>query len=337
MKILSFFNNKGGVGKTTLACNYAHYAHKVEKKKVLVLDMDPQSNATQLLLTQESWSKIYKLDTMNSDSTIMRPLKRIQKGHSDITENPYVVQSDEFGIDLIPGHPALSLVEDSLSKAWGEIYTKPAALEATNWMNVLLQDESLYSYDLVVIDVGPSLGALNRSVLLSSTHYVTPVEADLFSLYALQNIGQWMDGWINNYSTAINIQKENNLDPIEDFILQELKIKTGYIGYTTKQYIARRENGKVRKTQSYEKYMHLLPERAKELTKNSSIKDKFPNMDIGIVPNMFSMIPRAQEAHKPIAELTTDDGLIGGQPKQLKLYTEELDKVFKAISDRMEA
>ena len=67
---------------------------------------------------------------------------------------------------------------------------------------------------------------------------------------------------------------------------------------------------------------------------DSSINDKF-SMDLGIIPNVFSMIPRAQEAHKPISKLTADDGLIGGQSKQLEVYVGELDKVFKAISERV--
>lgn len=335
MKVLAFFNNKGGVGKTTLACNYAHYVSTKENKKVLVLDLDPQGNATQLLLPEDIWHQIYNPEKKGATKTIMKSLEKIRKGYTSIVPNPAIIQSENFQVDLIPGHPELSLVEDFLSEEWGDLYKKRASFDSTNWMNILLSDEALSSYDLVIVDVGPSLGSLNRSVLLSSTHYITPVEADLFSLYALENIGQWMNDWIKHYLDAV--EKYSNDDFKDGLIIKDLKIESGYIGYTTKQYIAKRDKNGIRKIKSYERYMSLLPKRAEKLIQKSAIRDKFDSMSIGIMPNMFSMIPRAQEAHKPISELTTKDGLIGGQPSQLKIYVQELNKVFKSISDRLEA
>nr|WP_082336821.1 ParA family protein [Rhizobium ecuadorense] len=64
MQSIAFFNNKGGVGKTTLLCNLAAYLALIKKKKVLVVDADPQCNATQLMLDETEVLKIY--DTANS-------------------------------------------------------------------------------------------------------------------------------------------------------------------------------------------------------------------------------------------------------------------------------
>ena len=55
MKVITFFNNKGGVGKTTTIINLASYLSIEKRKNVLVLDLDPQSNTTQAILPEDSW------------------------------------------------------------------------------------------------------------------------------------------------------------------------------------------------------------------------------------------------------------------------------------------
>jgi cellulose biosynthesis protein BcsQ len=74
---VAFFNNKGGVGKTTLACNFAA-SQASDGRRVLIVDLDPQCNSTQLVLSDDQWSAIYE-DTAESDSkTVMALLRRIR-------------------------------------------------------------------------------------------------------------------------------------------------------------------------------------------------------------------------------------------------------------------
>src|SRR4051794_36553682 len=104
MQTLVFFNNKGGVGKTTLACNFAHYLAQREVR-TLVLDLDPQCNTTQLLLDEDQWEAIYGSVTAAEMQTIMKPLRPIRSGDSsvDVTNLPFR-RSTRFLADLIPGH-----------------------------------------------------------------------------------------------------------------------------------------------------------------------------------------------------------------------------------------
>ena len=82
---ISFFNNKGGVGKTTLTCNIAaHFALKY-KKRVLVVDCDPQCNATQLILDEETTYKLYRVkETKAKTGTILDVLRPLQIGEASI-------------------------------------------------------------------------------------------------------------------------------------------------------------------------------------------------------------------------------------------------------------
>lgn len=320
---ISFFNNKGGVGKTTLACNFAAHASKIGHS-VTVIDCDPQANATQLLLASDDWESVYNAPDRGESQSILEPLKIIRDGDSAINPSIPTIESRRFGVDVLPGHPSLAQVEDIFSSAWTDFRggTKGAA-RRTLWARELRKH---IKTDLVVFDMSPSLGALNRSVLIGSDYFVTPVEADLFSLYALENIGTWLFEWATVFEKAA---KEFNETNIFDDLQSALQIKNGWAGYTVQQYVSRKSSGVVRDIKSYDRYKAQIPDRAKGLEVFKSEHAK--KLEIGIVPNMFSMIPMAQTAHSPIFKLEKNDGLRGGQPGQRDKYVEQLDAIFTNI------
>ena len=75
---IAFFNNKGGVGKTTLACNFAAYA-VAKNIGFLIVDLDPQCNSTQLVLTEEQWGEIYGEVDKSDAKTVLGPLRPIRE------------------------------------------------------------------------------------------------------------------------------------------------------------------------------------------------------------------------------------------------------------------
>ncbi|MFW0181032.1 ParA family protein [Rothia sp. P5766] len=327
---LSFFNNKGGVGKTTLACNFSHFLAYEKGKKVLVIDLDPQANATQLLLDEQDWEQIYQNKEASERNTVYKIFEHILDGDASINTDIKIYKSHRFLVDVLAGHPSLSKVEDKLSRAWDELKAgEISGARKTNWLNTL---SSKLNYDYIVIDAGPSLGALNRTMLVGSDAFTTPVTADLFSLYALENIGEWMDSWAAEYSEAIlRIPGEK----IEKFELgSTLKSREGYIGYTIQQYIAKSSGGTIRPTAAYDRYKNQIPEKSAMLKKTSKIDND--SLALGIIPNMFSMVPLAQNAHAPISTLVADDGIKGAQFNQQEKYSAALMEIFKNISKNLE-
>ena len=83
MKAIVFFNNKGGVGKTTLACNVVSYINQNTSKRALLIDADPQCNATQAVLAEDVCEEIY-LANNSSQKTIFNYVRPIQMGESSI-------------------------------------------------------------------------------------------------------------------------------------------------------------------------------------------------------------------------------------------------------------
>jgi cellulose biosynthesis protein BcsQ len=329
---VGFFNNKGGVGKTTLACNYAAW-EAANGRQVLVLDLDPQCNSTQLILDDDQWAAIYEDPQRSEAQTVMGVLKEIRAGDSSVATDQFAVHhGTRFDVDVLAGHPTMSIFEDILSEAWtkfrgGEV----AGARRTLWIRTLrewLDDR----YDVIIVDVSPSLGAINRSALIGCDSFVTPMAADLFSLYALDNITTWFSRWLGEYEAGKhNAEESLKATGYGELLPEPLPIQHGFIGYTVQQYVSRTSGGEVRQIQAYDQHRREIPARAERLIELSRVTD---DLALGTVPNMFSMIPLAQGCHAPIAALGRDDGLRGAQFSQQERYVEQLNAIFSGISER---
>jgi cellulose biosynthesis protein BcsQ len=331
---VAFFNNKGGVGKTTLACNFAAWEAQ-QGTAVLIVDLDPQCNSTQLVLTDDQWEAIYEDRPQSEPKTVMKLLRKFRAGEStlDLGARGNTVHSERFAVDVLPGHPSLSIFEDLLSESWAELRGgSPAGARRSIWLRTLCESFE-DTYDLVIVDVSPSLGAINRSVLVGSDAFVTPMAPDLFSLYALDNITEWFERWLGEYHHG-RADAQKQLDAIDyDVTLPDpLPIQQGFLGYTVQQYVSRSSGGEIRRTEAYEQHRREIPERAEALRELSGLPGP---IDLGTIPNMFSMIPLAQGCHAPIAGLRKEDGLRGAQISQQARYVERLDKVFTKLSKRI--
>ena len=182
---VAMFNNKGGVGKTTLTNNIAAYIADTYKKRILVVDCDPQCNSTQLLMGQEFASDLYWTGNTQSDvTTISDILRPIENGDANINEHIIPIKSSmsRFDVDVIPGNPKFSIIEDRLGAAWHDLSSGDiGGIRKTHWNTFLLRSLK-GKYDIVFYDLGPSLGSINRSVLIGCDYFLTPMGTDIFSI-----------------------------------------------------------------------------------------------------------------------------------------------------------
>ncbi len=335
MRSLTFFNNKGGVGKTTLCCNVASYISRFQRKNVLLLDCDPQCNSTRLLLGDDRCEDLYYGGGSGFTSdTLLTVLKPLIDGDSSINTSiqPIDAKHNRFDIDLVPGHPELAMLEDALSDAWGKVSAgNIEGLRRTHWSTFLLR--TLTRYDLVVFDVGPSLGALNRSVLIGSETFITPMGPDIFSIVGVRNIAQWFRAWLTVYATGVRNAEAQRSEAVKEYEIPEVvPIKKGFVGYTVQQYITKAKAGVRRPTRAYEDILQLIPD---EVSKNlmpfgvNHLDET--NVMLGDVPHLYSLVPLAQSSNAPIHGLTSSDGLVGAQSSQAASYT----KIIGAVADRL--
>lgn len=338
MKIITFFNNKGGVGKTTLVTNIASYLQINYNKRILLIDADPQSNSTQMILSEAYWEKVYSNDS--TETTLYSFLQPITYGDSSIdpNHNPFPGEENRFNVDLIPGHPRISLLEDKMSHSWnlcnaGDI----GGFRVTNWMNSLRK--SVYGrYDYILVDVGPSLGALNRSILLNSDAFITPMGCDIFSLIGIENISNWMTSWGRTYKSALNVLKEKHPNEYIRFdINTNVDRNFRFIGYSVQQYITKVIGGQRRGIASYDKIRDQIP-----FYINNHLKDfidgniAMKDCALGDIPHLWSLVPLAQTNNSPIHQLESSDGLIGSQYKIKKNYDIVLNNLCSKIIENLE-
>jgi cellulose biosynthesis protein BcsQ len=323
MKSIAFFNNKGGVGKTTLLCNLAGYLALECGKRVLVIDADPQCNATQSLFQDETLDAIYTKKSFTIDS-IVRPLS-VGKGFSSQFEPR---ASKAFGVDVVPGEPRLALTEDMLATDWGQATSGSVrGLRTTLLFRHLLGFAQ--EYDFVFIDVGPSLGAINRSVLLAADLFLTPMATDIFSLKALENISLSLQKWRKQYDLAIA-----QVDDPEEVGIDDIAWHLRFVGYVTQQYTAKKDaEGKPRAVRAFDHIMKKVPATvAAELV--TPLQPDYSDVEylLGSIPTLHSLIPLSQSSRRPIFALRAADGVVGAHFAKVAEYK----KTIEAIAARLE-
>lgn len=341
MKSIAMFNNKGGVGKTTLTCNLASFIATTFNKKVLVVDCDPQCNSTQLIMGLEKSAEFY-LSENKQISTIKDVLQPIEDGDSSINKNLTFLKSEDnrFGVDLLAGHPHFAIIEDQLGAAWGLVRGRQKqGFRQSNW-NSLLCDYLSDKYDLVFFDLGPSLGSINRSVLIGCQYFLTPLGSDVFSIIGVKNIATWLNSWLDDYAHSWNALSANDKNDLENKygVTTNPLIKKGFIGYTVQLYITKSYAGKRRATKAYESIIgsvgeeifNALEEFYSEVITNDNSKSK-----LGDVHHLYSLVPLAQKKSVPIHGLASEDGLVGTQFSAVRDYRRTIYPIARNLLDNL--
>jgi len=201
-KKLLFANNKGGVGKTTLAFNCAMTFAKKGYKTVLV-DLDPQCNLSRLALGDNQFEKtLFSL----SEKDMYDVLKGIVEGGGDIDISvPFIaIPNSGKNLFLMKGSVNLSLYENLLVTAYGQAASgQQIGYFQTSAMDRFLRARGLDDeIDVFVIDTSPSLSLLNQVIFLGADYFVVPMMPDAFSVQGIENLGVMFEKWKQNWKVT---------------------------------------------------------------------------------------------------------------------------------------
>lgn len=327
--VLTFFNNKGGVGKTSLVFHLAWMFAEMGKR-VVAIDLDPQANLTSAFLPEETLEELWDPQVPpKGGTTIFRCIQPLTKV-GDIQQP--IAQSVHPRLHLVPGDLALAGFEDQLSGAWTDAMGstqdnlfRPFRLLTSFWQ-VAQMAASDHDADLILADVGPNLGAINRSALIGSDHVVIPLAADLFSLQGLRNLGPTLAAWRSDWK-----KRTSNWEQ-PDFALPEGKMQPQ--GYILMQHMERLS----RPVKAYKKWVDRIPGTYREsvlgLGSGAATKANDGNC-LARLKHYRSLVPMAQEVRKPIFHLSSADGAIGSHSQAVRDAWSDFKDLAVKIEDKV--
>lgn len=206
-QVISFINMKGGVAKTTLAVNVAYGLAHFHHKQVLLVDADPQFNATQYLVEDDAYiahmgdrSKGSLLDVLiprrdgsiNTVTGFAKPVNRSRMSLPAFTIPIYAGTSGKGPggrLDIIPS--TLKLIDSE------------AAPRGTERMLNNFINERARGYDYVIIDCPPTVSLFSQAAVLASQKYIVPIKPDPLSIVGLPLLERWLDDCMERYGIRL--------------------------------------------------------------------------------------------------------------------------------------
>ncbi len=323
--IIAFFNNKGGVGKTSLVYHLA-WMYCDLGLRVVAADLDPQANLTAAFLDEDRLEEVWEGIDADSHNTVFRCVKPLLSGIGDIATPE--LEEIEDGLSLLIGDLQLSGFEDELSSQWSDcLDRKERAFRVISAFWRVLNQAALNSNaDVVLVDLGPNLGAINRAALIASDYVVVPLSPDLFSLQGLKNLGPTVRRWRAEWQERIPKNPAANLAlPIGQMQA---------VGYIVLQHEIRFD----RPVKAFQRWIERIPhvyntEVIQQLDAIASTSSNDPNR-LALLKHYQSLMLMAQEAHKPIFHLKPADGAIGAHVYAVQAVYKDFKELAQKIANR---
>lgn len=292
--------------------------------RTLVADADPQCNATAFYLDE---AKVDKLLDESIDpeegGTLWSGIAKHVRARGEVRAVPTHEVGDN--VMLLPGDVLLGGFEDRLSAAWKDSFSRDATaidLLSAIHRSVARTAENVKA-DLVLFDIGPSIGSLNRAIMLGCDYYTVPVACDLFSLRALRAVGQTLPGWVQDWRTVRSLAKS----------LSDVTLLAGtpvLLGYVTQHFNIYRG----RATSAFDVWeKKIAPRVLRDVLEplrnlDARLTPTFGSNKLGEIPNFHSLAPLSHDHGIPIGGY---DGVNSGYYAKI----DEADDIFLALASEL--
>ncbi len=351
MKIISLFNNKGGVGKSTLAFHLSNILAELGHKTLLI-DLDPQCNLTICGMEEEALHNIWteedsfiedfdtsvkRMSPTDYDAFLKKPrtihflLKPTEDGQGELSQTPPPVNL-RVNLDLIPGRLTIHKYENKISERWSGSYLGESLSirTITNIRTIAEEYSRIYNYDFVIIDTSPSLGALNKVIISTVDGFLIPALPDMFSLYGIRNIGSSLAQWSREFKTIYSLISDDKRKKFPNEFVRFL----GYTIYNARKYTGTTEWDLAKAHYNYAKQIPETIEKYISEEVRSHLSSELANSPIGGTSVMHShnTTPNMAQKYKhPIWEIPDLTNLDSDDISTIK---GNADKLYRPLKEK---
>ncbi|OAJ71971.1 hypothetical protein A7976_11035 [Methylobacillus sp. MM3] len=345
---ITFYNNKGGVSKTTTLFNVAAYMAKIKGKKVLLIDADSQCNLTELFFAPDDEFYSDPTYSLPGDSLLDVFRSRLDGAAARINVDDINIATSEIysNLDIIRGDIEFSAqAEPYFGSAINQAITTNVNEKNTYVaFRRLVRDLITHKgYDYIFIDLGPSSGAITRMAFLASDCFFVPVTPDRFCYLGVTTLPKLMEGWIEHDRVVLKTLKPYG---IEDDYSSPV-----FLGAINQNFQIHRSQIK----ESYQKWVRKIRTEIKSGLLNSEvirISKHFkttPDPFICSIENIGQLAPVAQMLGKAVFDLKQEDTALASSSgiqfygtvwepwqKKIKTYKSEIAKIAHLIESEDE-
>lgn len=321
MTPIAFFNNKGGVGKTALVSHLA-WMFAERGVRTLAVDLDPQSNLTSMFVTEDRIQELWE-----QKLTIYAAVRPLMERSGDLA--PVHLEPIAPSLHLLAGDLSLSRFEDLLAENWAKCLTgEVGAFRVISAFHRMMADAAdRVGASIILIDLGPNLGPLNRAALLAADKLVLPIAPDLFSLQGLQNLGPTLRDWRKGWTKRV--------EALQDTSLAVPKGQMEPMGYVIMSFGVRDD----RPVKAYDAWIARVPRVYREVVLDKN-DPNIPNPEhdpfrLATLRHYHGLLPLAMTARKPMFLLKPADGARGAHLEAVQACYRDFLKLARDIGAKL--
>ncbi|MEA5445567.1 ParA family protein [Gammaproteobacteria bacterium AB-CW1] len=336
MKLISLFNHKGGVSKTTTAFNLG-WVLAEQGHKTLIVDADPQCNLTALVLDYNSVEEVEDFYADNPGCDLSAGLEPVMAGKLTGLSAGNPAPTSNENLFLYCGNLALSEIETQVSVALTTSTAIPAIKNLPGSIGELLRITGQeHGFEYIIVDMSPSVGALNECLLMASDYFIVPTAPDFFCAQAIRSLSSVVPKW--------NSEVAPFRDPDVDYQLPQDPPK--FIGFISQRY--RPRSGAPAK--SFQRWIDVIKETvslklipALEPIGMAISQDSFAKYskthepyNLANVADFNSLIAQSQKFNVPVFALTDEQleqaGVIEANMKESR---DKFREVFEQLASEI--
>lgn len=355
--VISLFNHKGGVSKTTTVF---HLGWKIAAtgKRVLIIDADPQCNLTGLTLGLDDYESLVRFYDSKQNTDIFNSLAP-EFSLDNINHSPLSVTSitptKNDNLFILAGNIRFSELDTQIATAMTSSNTLPVLRKFVGAFNKLVRRlASEHNIDIVLIDMSPSVSSTNQCILMSSDYFIIPISPDFYCYQAIDSLSNVLPKW----AEEILPFKKGGDSPLPPknpkmlgFITQNYRIYTTSSGSTGADDIEQPKQ----MSRAYSDWLERIKDvsnkrlvpalNASSMVIKESIFKKSVSHDapfhLAGVQNFSGLIPVSQRLSKPIFDLNKEDGNWSGarwmwekngKENGIKVNIEEANRVYQSLA-----